>query len=33
MEIQSQCAGRLAEDGQAGIQATVSILGFESPES
>lgn len=32
MEIQSQCAGRLAENGQAGIQATVSMLGFESPE-
>ena len=33
MEIQSQCAGRLAEKGQPGIPATVSMLGFESPES
>lgn len=32
MEIQSQCAGRLAEDGQRGVPATVSIIGFESPE-
>jgi DNA-binding transcriptional ArsR family regulator len=33
MEIQSQCAGRLAENGQPAIPATVSMLGFESPES
>jgi DNA-binding transcriptional ArsR family regulator len=32
MEIQSQCAGRLSENGQPGISVTVSMLGFESPE-
>ena len=32
MEIQSQCAGRLSENGQHGVPVTVSMLGFESPE-
>jgi DNA-binding transcriptional ArsR family regulator len=32
MKIQTQSAGRLAEKGETGVPATVSILGFESPD-
>lgn len=32
IEIQAGAATRLAESGAPGLRATVSILGFESPE-
>lgn len=33
MEIQNECAARLTARAEAGVPATVSILGFESPSS